>query len=197
MKTKKYQIVYWHVDNVYEHSCESGRWTLVFGNMWCSLDFMVYIVSDITHSTRTEILTHSTRISHIRNSVRPTFHLLRISHNWRLTPDGRGGRFNFPGQTCPDPSVTLIRRISVANDSDSPNSLARQILAIRRIHFRPQSKSKLRQYWRPSLLNCQSSLMQDTLDETFPNLLRLSNASPIFSSWGLNHQTSRLSLLSA
>ena len=100
----------------------------------------------ISHSTRTEILTHSTRISHIRNSVRPTFHLLRISHNWRLTPDGRGGRFNFPGQTCPDPSVTLIRRISVANDSDSPNSLARQILAIRRIHFRPQSKSKLRQY---------------------------------------------------
>ncbi|RVW91460.1 hypothetical protein CK203_038612 [Vitis vinifera] len=50
----------------------------------------------------------------------------------------RIGRFNFPGQTCSDPSITLIRITSVANDSDSPDSLARQILAIHRIHFRPQ-----------------------------------------------------------
>ena len=63
--------------------------------------------------------------SHIRNSVRPTFHLLRISHIRHLSPDGRGGRFNFPGQTCLNPSVTLIRRTSVVNDSDSPDSLAR------------------------------------------------------------------------
>ena len=48
--------------------------------------------------------------------------------------DGRGGRFNFPGQTCPNPLVTLTR-------TAYPNSLARQTLAIRRIHFRPQSKS--------------------------------------------------------
>ena len=89
---------------------------------------------------------HSDGNSHIRNSVWPTFHLLRISHIRHLSPDGRGGRFNFPGQTYPDPSVTLIRRTSVANDLDSPDSLVRQILAIRQIHFRPQSKSKLRQY---------------------------------------------------
>ena len=127
----------------------------------------------IAHSTRTEILTHSTRMSHIRNSarptfylirmshsrnfarptshffqishsrnsIRPTFHLLRIFHIRRLPPDGRGGRFNFPRQTCPDPSVTLIRRTSVASDSDSSDNLARQILAIRRIHFRSQSKN--------------------------------------------------------
>ncbi|RVW93531.1 hypothetical protein CK203_035080 [Vitis vinifera] len=57
-----------------------------------------------------------------------------------LMPDGRGGRLNFPGQTCPDPLVTLIRRTSAADNSDSPVSLARQIFAIRRIHFRPQSK---------------------------------------------------------
>ena len=76
--------------------------------------------------------------SHIRNPVRPTFHLLRISHIRRLSPDGRGGRFNFPRKTYLDPSVTLIRRTSVANDSDSPDSLVRQILAIRPIHFRPQ-----------------------------------------------------------
>nr|CAN66356.1 hypothetical protein VITISV_039483 [Vitis vinifera] len=82
-------------------------------------------------------------ISHIRNSVWPTFHLLRIFHIWRLTPDGRGGRFNFPGQTCPDPLIALTRRASVADNSDSPDSLARQTLAIRQIHFCPQSKSKL------------------------------------------------------
>ena len=81
-----------------------------------------------------------------RNSVRPTFNHLRVLHSRRLSPDGRGGRFNFPGQTCLDPSVTLIWRTSAANDSDSPDSLARQTLTTRRIHFRPQSKSKLQQY---------------------------------------------------
>ena len=45
---------------------------------------------------------HLLRISHIRNSVRSTFHLLRIFYIRRLTPDGKGGRFNFPGQTYPD-----------------------------------------------------------------------------------------------
>ena len=33
--------------------------------------------------------------SHNRNSIRLTFHLLRIFHTRRLPPDGRGGRFNF------------------------------------------------------------------------------------------------------
>ena len=97
-----------------------------------------YIISGILlrrHSIRTEILTHSTRMSHSRNYIRPTFHLIRISHIRirptfhlirishirirmtfhllrifhirRLLPDGRGGRFNFPGQTCPDTLVTL------------------------------------------------------------------------------------------
>nr|CAN76736.1 hypothetical protein VITISV_002561 [Vitis vinifera] len=81
---------------------------------------------------------HFLQISHIRNSVRPTFHLLRIFHIRRLTPDGKGGRFNFPGQTCPDPLIALTWRASAANNSDSPDSLAHQTLAIRRIHFRPQ-----------------------------------------------------------
>ena len=50
---------------------------------------------------------------HIRNSVRLTFlfHLLRIFHVRRLTPDGRGGRFNFPGQTYLDPLIALTRRV--------------------------------------------------------------------------------------
>ena len=60
---------------------------------------------------------HSLRISHSRNSIRPTFHLFRIFHIRRPRSDGRGGRFNFPRQTCPDPSITLIQIASVANDS--------------------------------------------------------------------------------
>nr|CAN81851.1 hypothetical protein VITISV_004006 [Vitis vinifera] len=80
---------------------------------------------------------HLLRTSYIRNSIRPTFHLLRIFHIRHLTPDGRGGRFNFPGQTCPDPLIALTRRASTADNSDSPDSLTRQTLAISRIHFRP------------------------------------------------------------
>ena len=84
---------------------------------------------------------HLLRISHIRNSVRSTFHFLRIFHIRRLTPDGRGGRFNFPGQTCPDPLIALTRRASAADNSDSLDSFARQTLTIRRIHFRLQSST--------------------------------------------------------
>ena len=39
-------------------------------------------------------------------------HSIWIFHIRRLTPDGKGGRFNFPGQTYPDPLITLIRRVS-------------------------------------------------------------------------------------
>ena len=70
-------------------------------------------------STRTEILTsgillrrHSTRISHIRNSVRVTFHLLRIFHIRQTYLDGKGGRFNFLGQKYPDPPIAPTRRVS-------------------------------------------------------------------------------------
>ena len=81
---------------------------------------------------------HLLRISHIRNSVRPTFHLLRIFHIRCLMPDGRGRRFNFPGQTYSDPLIALTRRASATDNSDSPYILASQTFAIRRIHFRPQ-----------------------------------------------------------
>ena len=82
---------------------------------------------------------HSTRISHSRNSIRstfcllrishiqirPTFWLLRISHIRILPPNGRGGRFNFPGKTCPDPLVAPTRRTSAVDNSASPDILAR------------------------------------------------------------------------
>ena len=98
--------------------------------------FHLIWISHIRNSVRPTF--HLIQISHIRNSVRPTFHLLWIFHTRRLPPDGRGGRFNFPSQTCPDPPVELTRRTSTTDNSDSPDNLARQTLAIRRIHFRPQ-----------------------------------------------------------
>ena len=99
---------------------------------------------DISHPKFCRPTFHLLRISHIQNSVRSTFHLLRIFHIRRLKPDGREGRFNFPGQTCPDPLIALTRRASATDNSDSPDSLAPQTLVIRRIHFHPQSKGKLR-----------------------------------------------------
>ena len=54
------------------------------------------------------------------------------------------GRFNFPHQTCQDPLMALTWRASAADNSNSPDSLARQILVIRRIHFLLESKSKFR-----------------------------------------------------
>ena len=71
--------------------------------------FHLLRISYIQNSIRSTF--HLLRISYIRNSVRPTFHLLRIFHIRGLTPDGRGGRFNFPGQTCPDPLIALTRRV--------------------------------------------------------------------------------------
>ena len=81
---------------------------------------------------------HFLRISYSHNSIRPAFHLLMIFHIRRLPPDGRGGRFSFPGHTCSDPLVAPTRTTFAAGNLDSPDSLAHQILAIRRIHFRTQ-----------------------------------------------------------
>ena len=82
---------------------------------------------------------HSTRMSHIRNFAPLTFHpnvshpkfcsvdippgcltsgillrrhSIRIFRIRRLMPNGRGGRFNFPGQTYPNPLIALTRRVS-------------------------------------------------------------------------------------
>ena len=80
------------------------------------------------------------------NSARPTFHFLRIFLSRRLPPTEREVRFNFSRQTCPNPLVMLIWITPATDDSDSLGSLASQTLVTRRIHFCPQSKSKLRQY---------------------------------------------------
>ena len=63
------------------------------------------------------------RISHSRNSVRSNMSGSsdRIFHIRRLTSDGRGGRFNFPGQTCLDPLIVLTWRASTADNSDYPD----------------------------------------------------------------------------
>ena len=71
------------------------------------------------HTRKVPLTTfHLLWISHIRNSVRPTFHFLRIFHIRRLMLEGKGGRFNFPGQTYPDPLIALTQRASGADNSD-------------------------------------------------------------------------------
>ena len=67
-----------------------------------------------TMHTRTITLAtfHLLLISHIRNFVRLTFHHLRMFHIRRLPQDGKGRRFNFPGQTYPDPPKALTQRVS-------------------------------------------------------------------------------------
>ena len=55
---------------------------------------------------------HSTRMFHIRNSDRVTFHIIRMFHIWQTYPDEGRGRFNFHDQTYSDPSIVLTRRIS-------------------------------------------------------------------------------------
>ena len=79
---------------------------------------------------------------------------------------------------------------SAADDLDSPNNLIRQILAIYWIHFCPQSRSKLRQCCRLSLLNYHSSSIQDTLDKTLPNLLTFPVLQII--NWGDNRRLNTL-----
>ena len=71
---------------------------------------------------------HSTRMSHIHNSGRVTFNILQIFRIRRLTPDGRGGRFNFSRYTYPDPLIVFTRRVLAAilhsADSAHPESFA-------------------------------------------------------------------------
>nr|CAN81696.1 hypothetical protein VITISV_005746 [Vitis vinifera] len=71
---------------------------------------------------------HSTRMSHIWNSGRVTFNILQIFRIRRLTPDGRGGRFNFSRYTYPDPLIVFTRRVLAAilhsADSAHPESFA-------------------------------------------------------------------------
>ena len=93
-------------------------------------------VWDPAHSTQTGIMAHSTRVgitSGCRHytwlpplhPVAATFHLdvhIRNSTianippgcftSGILTPDGRGGCFNFPGHTYSDPLTALTRRVS-------------------------------------------------------------------------------------
>ena len=63
----------------------------------------------IAYSTRGGILSGrlSTFSGHFTSGIPST----DISHPDISQPDGRGGRFNFPGQTCPDPLIALIRRV--------------------------------------------------------------------------------------
>ena len=54
---------------------------------------------------------HSPRMDHIRNSAAVDIPPGCITSGI-LMSDGRGGRFNFPGQTYPDPLIALTWRVS-------------------------------------------------------------------------------------
>ncbi|RVW77410.1 hypothetical protein CK203_048025 [Vitis vinifera] len=64
----------------------------------------------ITHSTRGGIL--SSRLSTFSGYFTSGIPSANVSPSPNIShPDGRGGRFNFPGQTCPDPLIALTWRV--------------------------------------------------------------------------------------
>nr|CAN80798.1 hypothetical protein VITISV_019808 [Vitis vinifera] len=109
-------------NSVRRHSTSSGYLTfgILFGQRSISSR---YLTSEILSAN----VPPSPDISH-PEFCPPTFHLLRIFHIRRLTPDGIGGRFNFPGQTCPDPQIALTRRASAADNSKALLSMEFSLL---------------------------------------------------------------------
>ena len=116
-----------------------------------------------------------------------------LQHVASLIPPGGRGKL-CPADVPPSPDISQpasatewkrsairLPRSDMSGSAGNayPEYLTRQTLAICRIHFCPQSRSKPRQHRRPSLLNYHPSSIQDTLDKTFPNLLRLPNTFPI------------------
>nr|CAN77809.1 hypothetical protein VITISV_017601 [Vitis vinifera] len=64
---------------------------------------------NIAHSTRVRIL--SDRLSTFSGYFMSRIWCANILHPDISQPDGRGGRFNFSGQTYPDSLIALTRRI--------------------------------------------------------------------------------------
>ena len=126
--------IYLQRDHVFEPKGSCGLFRLPTKIDCCGILTKKCHVAPSPLATRTAPLAthgiaHSTRIYHIRNSSPPTFHpdvsqpplypadvspSPDIFTSGVFPPDGRGGRFNFPGQTCPDTLVTAY-----------PDSLAR------------------------------------------------------------------------
>ena len=68
------------------------------------MELLRIVTRDIAHSTRGGIL--SGRISTFSGYLTSGIPSAVISPSPDIShPDGRGGRFNFPGQTCPDPLI--------------------------------------------------------------------------------------------
>ena len=98
-----------HLEHTDGPPCDAWHSSFHLGKNSVRPTFHLLQISYIRNSVQP--MFHLLWISYIRNSVRPTFHLLRIFHIRRLTSDGRGGRINFPVQTCPDPLIALTRRV--------------------------------------------------------------------------------------
>ena len=102
-----------------------GGGTWVVAGYWNDVARLVRFSNDLDNISGILLRRYYTRMSHIRNSAPPTFHP-DVSHpeffsadipsgcltSGILTQDGKGGRFNFPGQTYPDLLIALTRRVS-------------------------------------------------------------------------------------
>ncbi|RVW62068.1 Retrovirus-related Pol polyprotein from transposon 17.6 [Vitis vinifera] len=76
-----------------------------------------------------------------------------IFHIRRLTPDGRGGRFNFPCQTCPDPLIALPEEFfsHQTNSEDfslEDERLGSSSLGVKKAGLRRESKVKDHLEWK-------------------------------------------------
>ena len=157
----------------------------------------------LCHYTRTEILTHSTRISHIRNSVQPTFHLLRIysdiSHpefcsadvpplSGCLTSALVRPTFHPPGYLT---SGILSADVPSPRMSHIRNPVRRRSIHLDISHLAPVAG------WERRMIQLPRADMSGSFGNAYPECAFDLSAIPTLSSWGLNHQTSRLSLLSA
>ena len=60
--------------------CVGSLPNLPHGSLSLTTRIVPLAMRGIAHSTRTEIIAHFTRMSHIRNSAPPTFYLIRMSH---------------------------------------------------------------------------------------------------------------------
>ena len=97
MKSCPDRICY-HPDSASGHTI-GGRWDVWHRTFHLDVSHPEFCFADIPPGCLTS-----------ENLIRR--HSIRIFCIQCLTPDGRGGRFNFPGQTYLNPLIALIRRVS-------------------------------------------------------------------------------------
>ena len=111
-------LAFYLTPDLYERYIGASEWTFVWSGTIITLQSLVWLC---THwSVNLKALFTAKKVQSVDQAD-----LIKVIPIWRLTPDGRGERFNFPGQTCPDPLIALTRRASAADNSDSTDNLVR------------------------------------------------------------------------